>query len=189
MQEINYADRVVLNGHPAKVIWFTGLSGAGKSTLACALEPILYGYKFRTYVLDGDHLRRGLSHDLGFADAHRSENVRRAGELCRLMFDAGLIVIVALISPFEKDRLLVREMFAIGDFIEIFCDAPLAVCEGRDTKGLYRKVRAGKIQNFTGISSDYQPPKHPELVLDTKQLSVTECTDRIMEFLRCRKLL
>ena len=147
--------REALNEHKGKILWFTGLSGAGKSTLAHALEEQLHDYGARTYVLDGDNVRRRLCKDLGFSETDRIENIRRIGEVSRLMMDAGLIVMTAFISPFRRDRRIVRKLVEEGDFIEIFCDAPLSVCESIDVKGLYEKARAGKIPAFTVISSPY----------------------------------
>jgi len=157
-----------------RVYWFTGLPGSGKSTLADALDTRLVEQGYHSYLLDGDNLRHGLCGDLGFSDEDRAENIRRAGEVARLMFDAGLIVITALISPFRADRQFVRSLMPEGDFIEIFVDAPLDVCESRDPKGLYRKARAGDIKKFTGISSPYEKPEKPEIKLQTAHESVEE---------------
>ena len=143
--------REEMNGHKSVIIWFTGLSGAGKSTLAHALEDYLHKNKIRTYVLDGDNIRRGLCKDLGFSDDDRTENIRRIGEVSKLMMEAGVIVLTAFISPFIKDRKIVRELVLKGEFIEVHCDAPLVVCESRDVKGLYSKARSGEIPEFTGI--------------------------------------
>jgi bifunctional enzyme CysN/CysC len=153
-----------LNGHPGKVIWFTGLSGSGKSTLANALEKELHAQGKRTYILDGDNIRQGLNKDLGFTDANRVENIRRVAEVAKLMMDAGLIVITAFISPFRAEREMARELIGPDSFIEVFVDTPLSVCEERDPKGLYKKARAGLIPNMTGISSPYECPENPDLI-------------------------
>jgi len=181
-------DREKLNSHRSVILWFTGLSGSGKSTLAHAVENHLHQNGFRTYVLDGDNIRRGLCRDLGFSEADRTENIRRIGEVSRLLLDAGVITLTAFISPFRKDRQIVRDLVDEGDFIEIFCKADLAVCEARDPKGLYKKARAGEIPEFTGISSPYEEPENPELVLDTGTLGISECVDRIIRLLEKRKI-
>ncbi|HKK16775.1 MAG TPA: adenylyl-sulfate kinase, partial [Gammaproteobacteria bacterium] len=154
-------DREKLNGHKSAILWFTGLSGAGKSTLAHAIEDYLHKMGIHTFVLDGDNIRHGLCKDLGFSDHDRTENIRRIGEVSKLMLDAGTMVMTAFISPFKNDRQLVRELVNKGDFVEIYCEAPLSVCEERDPKGLYKKARAGEIPEFTGISSPYEAPDHP----------------------------
>lgn len=166
------------------VLWFTGLSGAGKSTTANALQTALTESGCNTYLLDGDQLRQGLCKDLGFSEQDRTENLRRIGEVARLMVDAGLLVICATISPFEKNRRELRERFAAGDFIEVFIDAPLTVCEARDPKGLYRKVREGKIAHFTGIDSAYDRPISAEIHLHTDQMSVEQGVKQIISFLQ-----
>lgn len=176
-------DREKLNGHRSAILWFTGLSGAGKSTLAHALEEKLHEQAIRTYVLDGDNIRRGLCKDLGFSDANRTENIRRIGEVGKLMMDAGLIVMTAFISPFRKDRQIVRDLAGPGEFIEIYCNAPLEVCEARDTKGLYKKARAGQIPEFTGISSPYEAPAEPEINLDTARHDIDACITSILDYL------
>ncbi|WP_340607928.1 adenylyl-sulfate kinase [Xenorhabdus bharatensis] len=161
--------REAVNGHPALVIWFTGLSGSGKSTLAGVLEQALFSQGIKTYLLDGDNLRHGLCNDLGFSEADRQENIRRVGEVAKLMLDAGLVVLTAFISPNRAERQKIRQSMAPEQFIEVFVDTPLAICESRDPKGLYKKARAGEILNFTGIDSDYEPPEHPEIHLDGAQ--------------------
>ncbi len=163
--DVNKAARAALNGQRPVCLWFTGLSGSGKSTLANLLEKRLHAEGRHTYILDGDNIRHGLNRDLGFTDADRVENIRRVGEVARLMVDAGLIVIVAFISPFRAERRTARELFSEGEFIEVFVDTPLAICERRDTKGLYKKARAGLLRNFTGIDSAYEPPEQPEIHL------------------------
>lgn len=160
--------RAKLNGHPGRVLWFTGLSGSGKSTIANALEKKLHAKGFRTYILDGDNVRLGLNRDLGFTDADRVENIRRIAEVAKLMVDAGLIVMTAFISPFRAERRMAREMFQEGEFVEIFVDTPLEVAEERDPKGLYRKARRGELPNFTGIDSPYEAPEAPEFRLETQ---------------------
>jgi bifunctional enzyme CysN/CysC len=162
---ISREDRERINGHPSKVIWFTGLSGSGKSTIANALEKELHAQGRRTYILDGDNIRQGLNKDLGFTDADRVENIRRVAEVAKLMMDAGLIVITAFISPFRAEREMARELIGTDHFIEIFVDTPLDVCEQRDPKGLYKKARSGQLPNMTGINSPYEPPLSPACVL------------------------
>ena len=175
-----------LNGHRSVVLWFTGLSGSGKSTLAHAVEERLYAQGCRTFVLDGDNIRHGLCGDLGFSDQDRVENIRRIGEVAKLFVEAGVIALTAFISPFRSDRDRVRGLVLHGDFIEIFCNAPLDVCESRDVKGLYKKARTGEIKAFTGISSPYEPPENPELVVNTGRLSLDECADQVLDLLRSR---
>ncbi|MEL6180538.1 MAG: adenylyl-sulfate kinase, partial [Myxococcota bacterium] len=164
---ISRSDRATRNGHRAATLWFTGLSGSGKSTLARALEAHLFARGAQVYVLDGDNVRHGLNRDLGFAPEERTENIRRVGEVARLFTDAGVLVITAFISPYRADRARVRALHAEGDFLEVHVKADLEVCEQRDPKGLYRKARAGEINNFTGISAPYEAPEHPEIVVDT----------------------
>jgi bifunctional enzyme CysN/CysC len=164
---ITRADRERMNGHKGKVIWFTGLSGSGKSTIANALEKKLHEAGMRTYILDGDNVRHGLNKDLGFTDADRVENIRRVAEVAKLMADAGLIVMTAFISPFEQEREMARTLIGKDGFVEVYVSTPLAVCEARDVKGLYRKARAGALPNLTGISSPYEPPLAPTVVIDT----------------------
>ncbi|MDC9623734.1 adenylyl-sulfate kinase [Xenorhabdus sp. XENO-7] len=158
--------REAVNGHPALVIWFTGLSGSGKSTLAGALEQALFSRRIRTYLLDGDNLRHGLCSDLGFSETERRENIRRIGEVSKLMVDAGLVVLTAFISPHRAERQKLRELMGEDRFIEVFVDTPLAICEARDPKGLYKKARAGELLNFTGIDSAYEAPEQPDIYLD-----------------------
>ncbi len=174
------------NGHRSAVLWFTGLSGAGKSTLAHAVEERLHEQGCRTYVLDGDNVRHGLCGDLGFSVADRTENIRRIGEVSKLMVDAGTIVLTAFISPFRSDRERVRGQMAHGDFLEIYCRCPLEVCETRDVKGLYKKARAGEVKEFTGISSPYEEPQNPELSVDTGNLTLEESVAQVMDLLWAR---
>ena len=165
------------------VVWLTGISGSGKSTIASALELTLFRDGKHTYLLDGDNVRNGLSKDLGFSAVDRAENIRRAGEVAQLLVDAGLVVIAAFISPFASERATVRRLFNAGEFIEVHVHAPLAVAEARDPKGLYKKVRAGLLQNFTGVDSPYEAPLNPELRVDTSKLSVEEAVKKIMRLL------
>ncbi|WP_373458460.1 adenylyl-sulfate kinase [Neorhizobium huautlense] len=158
---VNRGMRERLNGHPGKVIWLTGLSGAGKSTLANAMEMELHRFGRKTYLLDGDNIRSGLNRDLGFSDADRVENIRRVAEIARLMLDAGMIVISAFISPFRAEREMAKMLIGPNDFLEIYVNTPLRVCEERDPKGLYRKARQGRITNMTGLGSPYEPPTAP----------------------------
>jgi bifunctional enzyme CysN/CysC len=168
------------NQKPA-VLWFTGLSGAGKSTIANLVEKKLVRMNRHTFLLDGDNVRHGLNKDLGFTQADRVENIRRVGEVAKLMTDAGLIVITAFISPFQAERQMVRDMMAPGEFIEIHIDTPLAEAEARDVKGLYKKARAGELKNFTGIDSPYEPPDSPEIRIDTAKLTPEQAADFIIE--------
>lgn len=171
------------------IIWLTGLSGAGKSTIANDLAQRLHDKGCRTYVLDGDNIRHGLNRDLGFSDYDRSENIRRIGEVARLFIDSGTITVAAFISPFQKDRDRVRALVAPGDFLEIYCRCPLDVCEKRDVKGLYKKARAGEITQFTGLTSAYEPPHNPELVLDTDQMGLDSSVHRILALLENRHVI
>jgi adenylylsulfate kinase len=180
-QAITREARERRNGHRSLLVWFTGLSGSGKSTLAQALAEVLHQRGFLTYVLDGDVVRNGLCSDLGFSYEDRTENIRRVGEVAKLMVDAGVIVLAAFISPLAKDRQRVREILPEGRFIEVYCDSSLQVCEQRDVKGLYKKARAGKLAEFTGISSVYERPTQPELVLPTGTATVGECVQRLVQ--------
>lgn len=164
---VGKSDRAKQKEQKPLVFWFTGLSGSGKSTLAGLFEQYLYSNGFHSYLIDGDNVRHGLNRDLGFGDGDRVENIRRVGELGKLMVDAGLIVLAAFISPFARDRALVRHMLDAGEFVEVYLDAPLGICEMRDPKGLYRRARAGEIRHFTGIDSLYEPPLEAEIVLTT----------------------
>lgn len=175
--------RKILNKHSSVAVWFTGLSGSGKSTLAHAVEEELYNRGCRTYVLDGDNVRHGLCSNLGFSLEDRSENIRRIAEVAKLMVDAGVITLTAFISPLRQDRQQARALFATGDFIEIFCNAPLSVCETRDVKGLYKRARAGEIKNYTGISSPYEAPLRPELVVETGRLPLDACVAQVVSFI------
>lgn len=175
--------REQLNGHRGAILWFTGLSGAGKSTLAHAVEERLHQMGCRTFVLDGDNVRHGLCGDLGFTTEARIENIRRIGEVAKLFMEAGIIVLTAFISPYRADRDRVRSMAAPGDFLEIYCNSPVEICETRDVKGLYKKARAGQIQEFTGISSPYEVPLHPDLTVNTGSMDLDACVRQTLEFL------
>ncbi|MEW8084986.1 MAG: adenylyl-sulfate kinase [Candidatus Thiodiazotropha endolucinida] len=178
--------REKMNRHRAKLLWFTGLSGSGKSTLAHALEEELHQRECRTYVFDGDNVRHGLCRDLGFSTEDRSENIRRIGEMAKLFVDAGVIALTAFISPIREDRERARGLFPHGDFIEVYVSCPLAVCETRDVKGLYKKARSGEIPNFTGISAPYDVPDKPEIVIETQDRTVQECIHELIEALEQR---
>ena len=175
--------RAELKAQRAFCIWFTGLSGSGKSTIANLLEQRLFDKKLHTYLLDGDSLRHGLNCDLGFTETDRVENIRRAAEVARLMVDAGLIVLSSFISPYSAERLMARKLFSPGEFYEVFVDVPLSVCEKRDVKGLYAKVRRGDLKNFTGIDSAYEYPTTPDLHLDAVNQSPEACVEQIMALL------
>jgi bifunctional enzyme CysN/CysC len=185
---IDQAQREKLNGHKAQVLWLTGLSGSGKSTLANALELELHKQGYRTYILDGDNLRHGLNKDLGFTETDRIENIRRVTEVARLMLDAGLIVLTAFISPFRSERGLARELIGAEQFLEVFVNTPIEVCESRDVKGLYLKARQGQIPNMTGINSPYEPPLHADVNVDTSSMTLNQATNGIMEVLMKRLL-
>ncbi|WP_105648085.1 adenylyl-sulfate kinase [Cronobacter dublinensis] len=180
---VTAAQREQLHGHRGAVLWFTGLSGSGKSTVAGALEEALHQLGVSTYLLDGDNVRHGLCSDLGFSDDDRKENIRRVGEVAKLMVDAGLVVLTAFISPHRAERQMVREQLGAGCFIEVFVDTPLEVCEARDPKGLYKKARAGELRNFTGIDAVYEAPQAPEIHLDGQQL-VTNLIAQLLDLLR-----
>lgn len=178
--------RETLNGHRSCNLWFTGLSGSGKSTLAHAVEERLHLMGCRTYVFDGDNVRHGLCGDLGFSMEQRSENLRRIAEMVSLFLDAGVISLTAFISPLEEDREKARSIIGPDDLIEIYCKCPLEVCEQRDVKGLYKKAREGKIENYTGISSPYEPPTDPDLQVDTATKPLNECITAIINLLKAR---
>ena len=185
---ITRQDREMLNGHRSFVIWFTGLSGSGKSTLAHAVEKKLHERGCRTFVLDGDNVRHGLSSNLSFSEDDRKENIRRIGEAAKLMTEAGIIALTAFISPFRADREMVRNLFPSGEFVEVYCSASLEVCESRDVKGLYKKARAGEIKNYTGIDSPYESPVNPELSVPTGEYSINGGVDLVLDYLS-RKML
>ena len=186
---VDRAARRHLFGHEPATVWFTGLSGSGKSTLAYALEADLIGRGVAAYVLDGDNVRHGLNRDLGFSPTDRTENIRRVGEVCRLMHDAGLLVLCAFISPYRADRDAVRDLHPPGGFTEVYVDTPLHVCEARDVHGLYAKARRGEIAMFSGVSAPYEAPDTPEVRVDTSRLGVDAGVHRITAFLRDRGVL
>lgn len=178
-----------LNSHKSAVIWFTGLPGSGKSTLAHSVEEELHKLNYRTFVLDGDNVRHGLSSNLTFSDDDRKENIRRIGESAKLMMEAGIIVMTAFISPFKDDRNLVRKLLPKSDFIEVFCNTSLKVCESRDVKGLYKRARAGEIKNYTGIDSPYEAPENPELIVNTEHESIEDSVARVINFLKSNEII
>lgn len=175
-----------LNNHKSAVIWFTGLSGSGKSTISVELEKELYNQGVRTYRLDGDNIRHGLNKNLGFSPEDRKENIRRIGEVSKLMVEAGLFTLSAFISPYREDRDEVRDLMEDGEFIEIFVNASVATCESRDPKGLYKKARAGEIKGFTGIDAPYEAPEEPEVTVDTDKQSIEESVEAIVSYLKAK---
>ncbi|PZD73305.1 putative adenylyl-sulfate kinase [Acaryochloris thomasi RCC1774] len=186
---ITRQQREALNNHQSTILWFTGLSGAGKSTLAHAVEAKLHERGCRTFVVDGDNVRHGLCADLGFSDEDREENIRRVGEIAKLFNEAGIITLTAFISPFRADREKVRQLVPEGDFIEVYCQASLDVCEERDVKGLYKKARSGEIAHFTGISSPYEAPEKAELEVDTGSKSLEDCAAQVIDYLSTKGVL
>jgi adenylyl-sulfate kinase len=186
---VTKAERAERKQQKPCVIWFTGLSGAGKSTLANALDRALFERGYHCYVLDGDNVRHGLNRDLGFTDQDRVENIRRIGEIAKLLVDAGLIVMTAFISPFRAERQLARDLVERGEFIEVHVATALDVCETRDPKGLYKKARAGQIPNFTGIDSAYEAPVNPEIVVDAGRNDLKACVDQLIAYLEQRQLI
>ena len=176
-------DRQRLNGHKSAILWFTGLPGSGKSTLACRLEEKLFRRGVRTFVIDGDNVRTGLNKDLGFSAEDREENIRRIGEVAKLFVEAGTMVMTAFISPYRKDRELVRNLVDKGEFIEVYVKCPLRVCEQRDVKGHYKMARQGIIKNFTGIDDPYEEPEHPEQVIETDRMTIDESVEHIIQYL------
>ena len=187
--KVRRENRSFIKKHRSFIIWLTGLSGAGKSTVADLLEQKLNKQDKHTFLLDGDNLRHTLNQDLGFSDYDRNENIRRIGHVGKLMVDAGLIVIASFISPFEKQRELTRKLFEKNEYIEVFLNTPLEVCEKRDTKGLYKKARLGLLKDFTGIDSAYEPPKNPEITLDGEKYTADELSDKIINYLSDNKVL
>jgi len=187
--EVTKSARERLNGHRPAMLWFTGLSGAGKSTIANILEKKLHALGKHTFVLDGDNVRHGLNRDLGFTEADRVENIRRVAEVAKLFVEAGLITMVAFISPFRAEREMARELVGPDEFIEIFVDTPLEICEQRDPKGLYKKARRGDLRNFTGLDSPYEKPSNPELTLDALNRSANDLADHIIQFMQQRGVL
>lgn len=181
--------REKLHNHKGVILWFTGLSGAGKSTLAHSVEESLHQLGCSTYVLDGDNIRQGLSGDLGFSESNRKENIRRIGQVSKLFLESATIVLTAFISPYRAERQLVRNMVQHGDFIEIYCDSPIEICEERDVKGLYQRARSGEVKEFTGISSPYEEPQKPELTVKTGGDSLENCTNDIINLLIERNII
>ena len=177
------------NNHQSVVLWFTGLSGSGKSTMSHALEERLFNKGCRTFVLDGDNVRHGLNSHLSFSDKDRKENIRRIGEVSKLMMEAGFIIMTAFISPFREDRIAVRNLIPNGDFIEIYCKASLKTCETRDVKGFYKRARAGEIKNYTGINSPYEVPENADLIIDTEQETIEDSVSIIISFLKKKTII
>ncbi|MBY0159623.1 adenylyl-sulfate kinase [Cytobacillus oceanisediminis] len=176
--------RRVLHGHNSMIIWFTGLSGSGKTTIANELEEILHSKGISTFILDGDNIRQGLNNDLGFSQADRKENIRRIGEVAKLFVESGIVVLVTFISPFASERKLVRDMVEKDEFIEVYVNCSLEECEKRDPKGLYQRAKNGEIKEFTGISSPYEVPENPEIILETSDYSIKECTEILYDYLK-----
>ena len=183
---ITKADRHRMNGHKSAILWYTGLSGAGKSTLANKVEEKLFEKGFHTYVLDGDNIRHGLNKGLGFTTEDRKENIRRIGEVAKLFVDGGAFVSTAFISPYRSDREMVRALVPEGEFLEVYIDAPIEVCESRDPKGLYKKARAGEIKHFTGIDDPYEAPEKAEILIETEKTGVREAAEQILKYLEER---
>ncbi len=179
--DISQKDRVRSYGFKPQLIWFTGLSGSGKSTLASTLEAHFFSTGVHTYILDGDNVRSGLNSDLDFSDASRKENIRRIAEVARLFVDAGIVTITAFISPFEEERAFAKSLVGEDQFIEVFVDCPLEICEQRDVKGLYAKARAGLIKDFTGISSPFEIPKAPDVTVNTAENSLESCLKELID--------
>ncbi|SDN60137.1 adenylylsulfate kinase [Paenibacillus sp. yr247] len=182
--KVEKEDRHKINGHKSCVLWFTGLSGAGKSTLAAQMEMELFNRQIRCFILDGDNLRHGLNINLSFSPEDRTENIRRIGEVSKLFVEAGLITLVATISPYRADRAIVRSLFTEGEFIEIYVKCTIEECERRDPKGLYKKSKTGEIQNFTGITAPYEAPLSPEIMIESDNLSVSEAVGKILCYLQ-----
>ncbi len=187
-QLVTRKDRERLNGHRAFVVWFTGLPASGKSTIAHFLEKKLFDHRVRSYVLDGDNIRHGLCGDLGFSREDRKENLRRIAEVCKLMVDAGVVVLAAFVSPYEEDRNFVRDIVGRRDFLEVYVKCSPETCEKRDPKGLYRKARSGRIREFTGVNAPYEEPKDPDLVLNTEEEDLDTCVNKLFSFLTKRGL-
>ena len=183
---ITKIDRNKLTGNKSFVVWFTGLSGSGKSTLVNVLEQRLHQKGVLTYILDGDNIRNGLNKDLGFSDADRKENIRRIGEVAKLLSDSGIVVLTAFISPFRVDRQIVRNLLERDEFIEVYVKCPVEICESRDVKGLYKKARDGQIKEFTGLDSPYEEPENPEITVDTGKLSIEESVNFIYDYINSK---
>ncbi len=181
--------RNILNGHRSLAIWFTGLPSSGKSTIAHGVEKELYERGIRTYTFDGDNIRHGLCSDLGFSEKDREENLRRIAEVIKLFIDAGIVVLAAFVSPLKRHRKIVRSIIGENDFIEVYCRCPVEVCEKRDPKGLYKKARTGEIKNYTGISSPYEEPENPDLILDTHLLDIDEAVKRVLNLVEKKLIL
>lgn len=181
--KVDKKSRLSLKKHQSCILWFTGLSGSGKSSIANAVEELLFELNVHTYLLDGDNIRYGLNKDLGFDDTSREENIRRIGEVAKLFVDAGVIALTAFISPFIKERDFVRNLVDENEFIEIYIDTPLNICEQRDPKGLYSKARSGEIKNFTGIDSPYEPPENPELHIKNDGISIEDAAKQVVQYL------
>ncbi|ARD43572.1 adenylyl-sulfate kinase [Colwellia sp. PAMC 21821] len=182
-QQVSKTQRAELKQQKACLLWYTGLSGSGKSTIANAVDALLFQRKCHSYLLDGDNVRHGLNGDLGFSDEDRVENIRRISEVAQLFVDAGLIVSTAFISPFAADRAMAANKLESGEFIEVFIDTPIAICEQRDPKGLYKKARAGEIKDFTGIDSTYEAPEAPAIHIDTSNKSIEACAQQVVDYL------
>ena len=189
LASVSHQQRIQLNGHKPAVLWFTGLSGSGKSTVANAVDKMLHELGCKTYVLDGDNVRHGINADLSFTESDRVENIRRIGEVSKLFVDAGILLSTAFISPFIQDREMVRAKLGEREFIEVFIDTPLDVCESRDPKGLYKKARAGEIKNFTGIDSSYELPIKPEIKVKTADKPVQVCAQQVIDYLKVNEYL
>ncbi len=189
LHNIDKSTRAAQKRQKPCILWFTGLSASGKSTTANAVEKRLFELGHHTYLLDGDNVRHGLNKDLGFSDADRVENIRRIGEMAKLFADAGLIVLSAFISPFRADRKMVRDLVEAGEFVEIYMDTPLSICEQRDPKGLYKKARHGEIRNFTGIDSAYEAPQSAEITINTAECDVDACADKVIDYLKKNEII
>ena len=186
---VNQEMRNELNGHKSFTVWFCGLSGSGKSTIANEVEKYLYACQCKTYILDGDNVRNGLNNNLDFSEESRKENLRRVSEVAKLMVDAGLIVLTAFISPFEEERTFAKRIIGADNFIEVFIDTPIEICEQRDVKGLYKKARAGEISNFTGITSPFQAPSNPDIIIKTANRPLEDCVNEVLNYLRNKNLI
>lgn len=181
LHSVQQTDRIKQNGFAPRLVWLTGLSGSGKSTLASAVESHFFKNGISTYILDGDNIRDGLNNDLDFSNESRKENIRRISEVSKLFLDAGVLVFTAFISPFQEDRMFAKSLVGADNFIEVFVECPLEVCEERDVKGLYKKARAGEIKNFTGIDSPFEEPKNPDIRVNTADFSLEECVKQVIE--------